>query len=375
MRTVDDFDTDTPPQEGMDDDLNAEMMLEAERDAEQYQDDEYQALQAEQRRQDNQRQEDNQREDERRDGMAREQDQSREDAFRMESERLSRQAELDSEMEFSMDEPDDFEASDEGQAITAQAANRHAEDVSVHRQEQLKKEADRALEDQQSQDSFYKGGFTDLKGNQVSARDVNAIMANHESAGGHEAARERFGLENDKGSTLSRDYYAAREASPAQQPATVAEVTPVQDERQANLLREVERLNPRDGQAATAPEQTPHAEDVDWAKYMGVSDEQAKAVSDQVRADEVGGFLQEEGSASTSATKATSLDPMSEQEMQVAELSERLNDPSTEEGRAALENNGESTDWEAELRESQAEQERQRAREEQTQNQAMQQTR
>ena len=371
MKTIDNFDTDTPPQGGMEDDQKAEMMLQTEHEAEQFQDDQEQVQQTEQRRKDSQREDDDRRDDDnRKDDMLREQDRDREHAAAMESERLARQAELDNEMEFSTDEPDmDFEAADEGQDLTAQARDRHAEDMSAHRQEQVQKEADRALQDQQSQDSFYKGGFTDVKGNQVSARDVDAIMANHQASGGHEAAKERYGLANDKGSELSEKYYAEKEASSAQQPA------PAQDERQTNLLREVERLNPRDGQEATAQAPEQNSENVDWAKYMGVSDEHAKAVSDQVRAQEADDFFTSKGSESTLNTKATSLDPMSEQETQVAELSERLNDPTTAEGRAALENNGNDTDWEAELRESQAEQERQREREEQTQNQAMQQTR
>lgn len=372
MNDFDDFDSDTPPQGGTDDELEAQLVLEAERLAQEDRDgDEYEATRAQQRRDDDQRDADN-----RRDDMLRDEDLRREDAARAEQEQLARMAELDAEMEFSMDPRPGTESTEdaEGQDITAQAKTRHAEDMAAHREQQAMREADQALRDDQAHNTFYKGGFTDLKGNVVSARDVDAIMANHKAAGGHQAAQERFGLAQDKGSDLATAYYAEKADNPAaavEQPPVV-KVAPGAIDRQANVLHEVDRLN---GFGGPGPEDQDlsrrDTEGMDWAKYMGVSDEQAKAVADQVRAEEVRArFLDQEGEV---AATSPNLAPLDDQHATVADLSDRLNDPATAEGHAALQEAGTSTDWEARMRESQAEQDRQHEREAQNQSQGMQQ--
>lgn len=448
MNDFNDFDSDTPPQGGVEDDLDADLVMQAERQAEDDEGDEYEAMMADQRRQDAQRRDDDQRDaDNRRDGIQEDIDR-RADQERAREEAEARKAEVDAGLEFGGVEDVPAERS-EGDTLTQEAKDRHAQEMAEHRAAMAQQEADQALQGEQAQNTFYKGGFTDLKGNQVSARDVDAMLANHQAAGGHQAAQERFGLAFGKGSELASAHYApggALDAAPTaaeqlgvlrdgqqlsnaqllqkveadqeatasreqeadrigqmgtaserqeavqyasapsvEQPAAPAEpakpeAAAATNDRQANVLREVDRLNPQHGQddqdfGGQDAHQAPPAEEVDWAKYMGVSDEQAQAVADQVRAEEVRArFLDQESQATTTTP---SLAPLDDQHESVAELSDRLNDPATAEGQAAQreqKQGGDLTDWEARLRESQAEQERQREREEQSQDQGMQQT-
>lgn len=430
MNTFDDNnDNDTP--QGVDDDLDAELMRQAELDAEeqQYRDDdeanEYEDSMAEQRALDEQRRQEDQRmDDQRRDDDQRDADRRAEDQRAQEQaqkERIVRQAELDAEMEFGgVDEA--MTKLEEGERLIQEAKVRHEAEMSAHREQAAIKEADQALRDEQAKSSAYKGGFVDIKGNAVSAQDVNAIMANHQASGGHQAAQERFGLANNKGAEQAAAYYASDEAQRNAAPTAAEQLGPLRDghamdnaellhkadqdrvataertdeaervqamgtasERQealqvqshgaldgenAELLREVDRLNfSNDG--------VDHAEDkasTDWVKYMEVSDVEVSTINSEIKAQRMlekakgGNFLEQPGAdqESTSQTQTAELqqDPESQQ---LAELAQRLNDPSTPEGRAALEEN--TVDWVAQMRESEAEQERQREREAQNQDQ------
>lgn len=161
-------------------------------------------------------------------------------------------------------------------------------------------------------------------------------------------------------------YYADKAVeAPQTAPDTPAKPAAAAESKDAELLREVDRLNQPNGQAV----EEQGSQDVDWQKYMGVSDEHAKAVADQVRAQEVKDRFLDENSQERPTTSAS----LTESEQRVAELSDRLNDPTTAEGKAALENDeANSPDWQAKVRESEAEQERQREREAQSQGQGMQ---
>ena len=432
MNNFDDFDSDSDtPQGVLEDDVDAELMRQAELEAEeqQYRDDdaadEYEASLAEQRRLEEQRRDDDQRmDDQRRQDDQQDADRRADDLRaqeRAENERIVRQAELDAGLDFGgVDEA--MEKFSEGERITQEAQARHNADMAAHREQQAKREADQALADDQAKNTAYRGGFVDIKGNHVSAQDVNAIMANHQAAGGHQAAQERFGLANNKGAEQAAAYYASDEAQRNAAPTAAEQLGPLRDghamdnaellhkadqdrvataertdeaervqamgtasERQealqvqshgaldgenAELLREVDRLNfSNDG--------VDHAEDkasTDWVKYMEVSDVEVSTINSEIKAQRMlekakgGNFLEQPGAdqESTSQTQTAELqqDPESQQ---LAELAQRLNDPSTPEGRAALEEN--TVDWVAQMRESEAEQERQREREAQNQDQ------
>lgn len=401
MNDFDDFDNDTPPQGGSQEELDAELVMGAERQAEEDQmlaelaREEEDDRQAEQRRLDTAHRDQAQRDDDdRRDGIQSDIDR-RDDWNRAEQERVARQAELDAEMEFSMgpEKDKDLEEPDAGEKMMHGVRVAHAADMQGHYEKQAALEAESALREQQAQGSHYKGGFVDLKGNTVSAQDVNAIMANHRASGGHQAAQERFGLAPSKGSDLAAAHYAPGadlDAAPtaAEQlgalrgghQMTNAELLQkveadqvATDERQAEAARladmgtaserqeavqassieiarndftrrdavllELERLN-----SADAVQEAQNDQNTDWAKYMGMTNEQVKAIADKVRADQA--------QAAKAAMEAK--DPFLTQ-------SGETHAGSKQETTTELDSSdGTSIDWEARMREDEANEERER---------------
>ncbi len=405
MSNFDDFDNDTPPQGGPEDDHDAELVMHAERQAEEDQmlaelaREESEDQEAEQRRLDALRRDDDQRDaDDRRDAIQSDLDRQ-EDFARAEQDRIARQAELDAEMEFSMGPEKAEEEPSESEKAMQDVRERHAADVQGHHEKQAALEAEAALREQ-AQPSHYKGGFVDLKGNTVSAQDVNAIMANHQASGGHQAAQERFGLATGKGSELADTHYKARmwdqdvaptaaeqlgalrdgqqlsnaqllEKSELDRSATAerrAEVSQRQNalhagsavvlsEREQAVLDHLDRM---EAQGDMGEGQAEQAED--WAAYMGISDAHAKEVADIIRTEEIKAkaearFLPQGVEASENAS---TLEPLTEREEAVLHHVDRQSGPD-----AITAEQGE--DWGTEL----SEEELQAQRERQAQSQGM----
>lgn len=414
MSNFDDFDNDTPPQGGPEDDHDAELVMHAERQAEEDQmlaelaREESEDQEAEQRRLDALRRDDDQRDaDDRRDAIQSDLDRQ-EDFARAEQDRIARQAELDAEMEFSMGPEKAEEEPSESEKAMQDVRERHAADVQGHHEKQAALEAEAALREQ-AQPSHYKGGFVDLKGNNVSAQDVNAIMANHQASGGHQAAQERFGLATGKGSELAAAHYKAQElgqdtaptaaeqlgalrdgqqlsnaqlleksdldrTATAERQAEVSRIeqmgtaanrqealhtgsTVVLSEREQAVLDHLDRMEAQgdmgDGQAAQTE---------DWAAYMGVSDAHAKEVADIIRTEEIKAkaeahFLPRGAEASENAS---TLEPLTEREEAVLNHVDRQSGPDAIPAE-------QTEDWGTEL----SEEELQAQRERQAQSQGM----
>lgn len=384
MSNFDDFDNDTPPQGGPEDDHDAELVMQAERQAEEDQmlaelaREEDEDREAEQRRLDDQRRDDDQRAaDDRRDGIQADIDRQQ-DFARAEEERIARQAELDAGMEFSMGpekekaktEAAEATGTDDREAFMRGVRERHMEEMKAHAAQVAEQEA----AEKEAHPAFYKGGFVDLKGNTVSAQDVNAIMANHRASGGHQAAQERFGLATGKGSELAAAHYAAQkstavdEAGQRQNALHRAPGNRLTENEEA-MMREVDRFNQPDG-AGQLPTVVQHEErDMDWAAYMGMSEAETKAVTDRLRAEQIRAkseagdrFLQQGGASPEESVQG----PLTESESATLHQVDRFNGPDAD---APLENEGE--DWGARLRESEAQQELQAQRERQAQSQGM----
>lgn len=369
MNDFDDFDNDTPPQGGSQEELDAELVMGAERQAEEDQmlaelaREEEDDRHAEQRRLDDAHRDQAQRDDDdRRDGIQSDIDR-RDDWNRAEQERVARQAELDAEMEFSMGpekaakpEAEQPSETSEREAFMQGVRERHAEEMKAHAAEAAAKEA----AEKEAHPAFYKGGFVDLKGNTVSAQDVNAILANHRASGGHQAAQERFGLAN-KGSELAAAHYAAQESTSVaqaqeRQQALHAGSGVVLSDREQAVLDHLDRVE-SEGLDDDAMGQTQ-----DWSAYMGMSEDRTKAVGDIIRNDEIrekARFLQQGGTS----PEPTTPEALTEREEAVLHHVDRLSGPDADTLTAAEQ----GEDWGAGL----SEEELQAQRERQAQSQGM----
>lgn len=312
------------------------------------------SLEEEQAQQDQQREEQRRRDEERRaDDIQRENDRKRDDQRREDFDRSQRDKE-DSQRNSAVNEGKPQEGDPQDAVNDGVEDTRGTSPKGTTQMEEMKERAAQELADYRAKqtpvnaaeqgeggESFYKGGFQDIHGNQRDARDVAAILENHERIGGHQGAQARFGLTSTSGSELAQAEY--------DKPA-MDDRQPMAEERHEAIVREVERLNPEDQSVAVEV-----SNNEDWVAAMGMTDQQAEAVATQVRAEDVRErFLSQGGEKAPQVEDQHLYEGNQEQASTHAALTERLNDASTPEGQEALQSTVQEEDWGARMAEQEA---------------------